>query len=92
MKSGMIRKATEEERMGYEGQYPLYGYVKHGGLQLVIEDLRCWPKQDPQYEVMAPDGFHFSTDRLHSLLCIDMKDIRDRLNGEELESCTEECI
>jgi hypothetical protein len=94
-----IIKASSEEKSEYLKQkpvYPLYGWVTVDGHRCAIEDLRCWPKEDPQYEVMAPTGHHFTelpgedcNSALHSLLCHDHSDIRDRVDFRKIEKCTE---
>ena len=82
-----IRKATPEEKAEYwktSPVYPLYGYIKHDGHELAIEDLRCWPKEDPQYEVLAPDGHIFCPDGLHTILCHTLKDVRARVMENDI--------
>jgi len=45
---------------------------------------------DPKYEVIAPDGYHFS-EQVHSLLCFSRQDVLDRVAWNDLEPCTEKC-
>jgi hypothetical protein len=92
-----ITKATPEEKALYAQRnpvYPLYGFViNKEGLALVIEDLRSWPKGDPQYEVMAPDGMSFDLVDAHSLLCTDLKDLRNRVAIYPVGTCTcDQCL
>lgn len=84
--------ARKSERAAYRGVYGLYGYVDVGGTRCAIEDLSgAGAEDDPKYEVMAPDGFHFDSEGLHSLLCVSLTDLRDRIRGERLVSCGEHC-
>lgn len=88
----MLRKATTEEKQAYSGLYPLSHIATLDGVTLNVEGLGGhWSKGDPQYEVMAPDGFHFKYDYTHSLLCDNLADVRGRLKGAELEPCGDEC-
>lgn len=91
-----VIKATAQEKEEYKATgplYPLYGFVKVGDTECDIEDLRCWPKGDPQYEVMVPKGMIFQPEELHSMLCFDMQDIRDRACIAEVKPCScEECV
>jgi hypothetical protein len=70
--------------------YPLYGFVKVSGKLCYVEYLGEGPG-NPNYEVMAPRGFHFDGERVHTLLCGDLKDLDDRTSMYNLEPCTEEC-
>lgn len=92
-----ISKATPEEKALYAQTrpvYPLYGYVTNAeGIALAIEDLRCWPKDDPQYEVMAPEGMRFDLVYTHSLLCDDLKDLKNRVSCYPVVACTcDDCL
>lgn len=93
MKNKMIsvRKADEKEKSKYYGVYPLYGFIKSGDFDIAIEDLRSWSKPNPQYEVIAPEGYHFFPDGTHTLLCHDMKDIKERVSVNDLELCDNKC-
>lgn len=89
-----IRKATTAEKAAYQPTaiYPLYGFIKIDGLPCPIEDLRgSWSKPDPIYEVMAPTGYHFDADETHTLLCVDLQDVRVRCGMNNLERCGENC-
>lgn len=91
---GKIVKATKEQKAEYQKGnpcYPLYGYITLDGVKCVIEDLRCWSKDDPQYEVMAPDGHIFFPEHLHSLLCMTLEDIKGRTGGETIVPCKRPC-
>jgi len=92
MKIKKWRRATIDERAAYDGVYPL-GYVietrdvKHP--VLYVEHLPI-SDGDPEYEVIAPDGYHFS-EQVHSLLCFSRQDVLDRVAWNDLEPCTEKC-
>jgi hypothetical protein len=85
--------ATQEQKDAYnDGShvYPLHGYVKVDGRECEVE--RCGnDKDNPQYEVMAPAGFHFDPDFTHTLLCFTVKDLDERTRMNSLEACTEAC-
>ena len=75
---------TEQERNAYHKTkpvYPLYGYVIKNGNKWVIEDLRGSHDGDPKFEVMAPDGYVFEPDGVHTLLCVDHADIIERVDS-----------
>ena len=85
-------KATDAERRAYKGIYPLSHFVTVDGQRLPVEYLGgAWSKEDPQYEVMAPVGHHFKYDETHSLLCLNLADVRERTTGAVLEACGEAC-
>lgn len=87
-----IITATIAQKEAYRGVYPLYAYITLGDVQLPIEDLRCWPKEDPQFEVMAPTGQHFGNgENTHSLLCNNITDIYVRVRQSTLVPCTDRC-
>ena len=89
-----IIKATPEEKIEYQKTnpvYPLYGWAisKKENYKLAIEYLGEGPGQ-PNYEVIAPDGYSWLEE--HTLLCFDLKDLRERLTGNSLRKCDcEEC-
>jgi hypothetical protein len=96
-----VRKATAEEKAQYavgntfnngaKPLYPLYGFIKVSGVDCAVEDLRGrGAADDPRYEVMAPDGKHF-TEQLHTLLCANLEDLYTRVAANDLEDCTKEC-
>ena len=83
-----IRRATQQEVSSYEGLYPLYGTVQVSGHTVYIEHL----PGDPDFEIMIPNGFIHKPDCLHSLICVDMEDLQDRLNLLDIQPCRcEEC-
>lgn len=43
-------------------------------------------RQGLKYEVFAPDGYRFD-DELHSMVCYDMKDVRERIKYSTLDLC-----
>lgn len=87
-------RATPGQRAAYAPEtwcYPLWGWaLLPDGTRLAIEDLR--PDRHLRYEVIAPEGHHFGGGHdCHSLLCIDLEDLRDRLTGIEVVPCTPGC-
>lgn len=88
------RKATPEEKVAYQNAprhnvYPLAGWIKVGDHLCAVEDLSEWPRGNPQYEIIAPEGMHFCDgDTLHTLLCTDQKDVRERAAMADVEKCT----
>lgn len=95
-----VRKATAQEKSAYlqtAPLYPLSHWVRVGDRTCAVE----FPNEDhgPKYEVMAPKGFHFSevetteslcAESLHTVLAVDLKDLKDRLNHMTLLPCPEE--
>lgn len=96
-----LRKASPLQKAHYQQSKPVYplGYVALNVLDttggkhaLAVEDLRgSWSPPDPVWEVRAPEGFHFRFDMTHSLLCSDLRDVKHRLDGAELERCIRDC-
>ncbi len=94
-----IVKATHSQQQDYITKHiaaygtrpvhPLYGYVAVDGHQCEIE-FPNEGRDNPKYEVMAPEGFHFS-EGLHSLLCFSMDDLRTRVAQNGLVTCHEGC-
>lgn len=85
-----MRKASNEEKANYlltKPVYPLYGFITVDCRQCFIERLTGDP--DLKYEVMAPDGFHF-TSGTHTILCVNLEEVRN-CTAEKLESSTENC-
>lgn len=83
------RRATVLEKQQYDARqpvYPLWGFIKVDGQECPIEYTGEGPG-NPNYEVMAPDGRHFVDGPLHSMLCADLKDLRERVSHAQLESC-----
>lgn len=90
-------RATDAEKRAYAAQpktpvYPLYGWwvgvTERDGTEhcLAIE----YPGEGdggPNYEAMAPDGFHFEGDMTHTMLATDLKDLKDRLGGVYVVKC-----
>ena len=86
--------ATSAEKKAYSESiptplYPLYGFVKASGHLCYVEYLGEG-REGPNYEVIAPEGRHF-TGGLHTLLCADLCDLDERTDCYYLESCTEDC-
>lgn len=86
------RTPTPDELRNYQSEcgYPLRGFVNVSGRDCAVETLGR--DDGPRYELIAPDGFHFRDgfDRLHTLLCVDMREVRSA-RGFELELCGTEC-
>jgi hypothetical protein len=95
---GKFRKATATEKQAWldapmPGEpsltlnlYPLRGYIAYNQMELAVEKT-----SDGLFEVHAPDGRHFSPYVLHTMLCADMSDLRERLSVYDLEACNEGC-
>jgi hypothetical protein len=96
-KKQTIKTATPEEREAYRNQkprpcYPLLGWYTVEGHRCAVEDLSGdWGKEDPQLEIMAPEGFHFEMNGTHSLLAHTRKDLYERCASERFATCTEAC-
>jgi hypothetical protein len=85
-----VVKATETQRVEYAATgavYPLYGYIQVGEHQCPVEDLRgSWGPEDPSYEVLAPDGYHWGNGEwTRSLLGFSLKDIAARATGAGID-------
>ena len=92
MKIKKWRMATIDERAAYDGVYPLGHIIELRSNEhpmLYVENLPV-SDGDPKYEVMAPDGYHFS-EQVHSLLCFSRQDVFDRVAWNDLEKCNESC-
>lgn len=94
--SKRITKATDEEKGAYnDGShvYPLFGFVTVTGQRCAVEHLAgSWSRDNPQFEVIAPDHYIFDVDGVHTLLCSNQKDVIDRINMNDLELChCDEC-
>jgi len=91
----VITRATAEQKAKYletKPCYPLYGFMKVDGIQLVIEDLRGhWDNGDPQYEVCAPKGYIFSESGTHKMLEHRLSDIRQNAPFYAPEKCEPGC-
>lgn len=90
-----IKRANAEQKAVYRENdwhvYPLYGFVKISGQDCYVEDLRGFSeKEEPKYEIIVPDGYIFVPDCLHTLLCYDLQDVRDRADGGGLEKCEDQ--
>jgi hypothetical protein len=95
----MIFKATKAQQESYAQQqpkplYPLWGYavveVTKGLKKNCPVEFLNEGKDNPNYEIMAPDGYKF-TEGVHSLLCVNLADVRDRLKYNGLEACADDC-
>lgn len=90
-----ITKATNAQKAKYmqnepKPLYPLYGFVTIDNQECCIEFLN--EDNGPKYEIMSPVGKHFNDGGiLHSLLCFNICDVKNRAQYVTIESCTEEC-
>lgn len=88
-----IIKATASEKAEYAKTgpvYPLYGFIRVDGQRCAVEDLRGkWSRPDPVWEVVAPAGYRFAVEGLHSMLGEDHRELLDRVVG--LEECPSDC-
>lgn len=92
MKIKRIRRPTPDECKAYANGgalYPLVRIVVCEHVELYVEGL-YEGKDQPKYEIMAPEGKHF-LEECHSLLCFDMKDLRERIQYTDLIPCTDAC-
>lgn len=94
MKDGKVRKATATEIANYSAVggnlYPLSHYVVVDGVTCPVERLfgnEC----DPKYEIMLPTGYHAMYENLHTLLCYDLEDVRERALCATLTKCDANC-
>lgn len=98
MTNGMLRRASEQERAKYlttQPVYGLYGWLTVDGHVCAVEDLRAYGSKasgDPQFEVMAPSGFHFMGDYTHSRLCLTLREVVNVGRGAHFEACSEGCF
>jgi len=88
-----VIRATAEQRAEYVARdpkpvYPLWGYVVAGGVKMAVEDLRKhWSKDDPQYEIIAPEHTVFVPDFTHTMLCHSLDDVKERAYRPEMCEC-----
>ena len=88
-----ITVATQTERREYlatNPAHPLHGWAIVRGERLPVEYLGEG-RGEPNYEALAPEGFHFWPDATHSLLGTSLKDLRSRLVGQTFAACGEDC-
>ena len=94
MKNGNVRKATAEEIANYSALginlYPLSHYVMLDEMLCPVERLGSSYESDPKYEIMLPAGYHVENECLHTLLCYDLADVRDRAQCT-LSKCNADC-
>lgn len=93
MKKAREWKATPAQVEEYRRRkpsplYPLYGYIKCDGIDCVVEILN---QEDNKYEVHAPNGWHFVPDYLHTMLAVDLADLRERVSNNGLVECDDDC-
>lgn len=91
------RIATADERAAYaktDAIYPLHAYLTDdAGRVMALEDLRAtWGRgEGPQWELIAPKGFHFSLSLTHTLLEHTVADVKSNAKIYPLAACTPEC-
>lgn len=90
----MARKATAEEKREYaktKPVYPLWGFCRVGKIRCAVEHPNEGPGE-PNYEIMAPDGYIFEPDGVHTMLCQTLEEVCERAAYSELDRCTcEDC-
>lgn len=90
----VLRRASDAEKAEYlQGSpvYPLSHWVDIGGVRCAVERLSSYHRDDPQYEIVLPEGYHDAYECLHTLLCFDLKDVRERAGYVRLTACSEHC-
>ena len=91
-KNGSVSKATAGEVAAYSGLYPLSHWVVVDGQRCAVEFCGIAPyRDDPRYEVMLPKGSHAAYEWLHTLLCYNLRDVRELCEGIKLVPCDEDC-
>lgn len=96
-----IRKAEQAEKMHYASTgplHPLYGYITVNGVMggtkgrwsCAVEYLGEG-RDNPNYEVMAPNGLLFSPDYIHTLLASTLAEMYERLKYQRLALCPYDC-
>jgi hypothetical protein len=66
---------------------PLFGFVMVDGHRVAVEYLGEG-KDEPNYEALAPDGYHFDCGT-HTILGTTQRDLTDQIFG--LEKCNKSC-
>jgi hypothetical protein len=88
-------KATDAEKREYAASlptpcYPLSHWVTVDGRTCPVEYLGGhWDRENPQYEIILPHGFHAKYEALHTMLCLTLKEVAERAAYTELEACTD---
>lgn len=93
-KAGKVTKATAAEIADYaktDALYPLSHWVIVDGVRCAVERLASSYASDPKYEIMLPSGFHDIYEGLHTLLCYDLADVRERAQCVMLSNCGPHC-
>lgn len=93
-KAGKVTKATAAEIAEYaktDALYPLSHWVIVDGVRCAVERLASSYDNDPKYEIMLPSGFHDMYENLHTLLCYDLADVRERAECVTLSKCEARC-
>lgn len=71
------RTATAEQKAAYHGVYKLHGFLTlSSGHVCAVEDLREWSRENPQWEVRAPAGYHFAGYTTHGRLLYTLAEVR----------------
>lgn len=91
-----IRKAEDHEKKNYRGGRPLFGFVTVDAVFAKAKTRFVCPveylgegKDEPNYEVIAPSGLHFETNRTHTILGTTQRDLLDQIDS--LVECDENC-
>lgn len=95
--------ATEEQKKDYQERkpvYPLYGFIdcplqgddgkRRVKMTCAIEYVG---DRDNEiiYEVMAPRGYHFAPEYVHSMFCSSRQNVREHVASSYLQACTDSC-
>lgn len=71
------RTATADQKAAYKGVYKLHGFLTlDSGEVCAVEDLREWGRDNPQWEVRAPAGYHFWGYTTHGRLLYTLAEVR----------------
>ena len=93
-KAGKVTKATAAEIADYaktNALYPLSHWVIVDNVRCAVERITSGHAGDPKYEIMLPDGHHDLCDNIHTLLCFDIADVRERAEWCQLTKCNADC-
>lgn len=93
-KAGRVTKATAAEITEYaktDALYPLSHWVIVDGARCAVERITSGREGDPKYEIILPDGHHDLYDNIHTLLCFDLADVRERAECCQLTKCNADC-
>lgn len=83
-----ISKASPDQKASYKGITPLYGFARIDGQRCIVEYLGEG-RDNPNYEVLAPDGFRFTPEGTTTLIGFTLSDLIERIEMNSLESYDE---